>query len=83
MKLDLKDIKEEIIERAAEKLAERLFDEIKKNDGNVPYIPQRPFYPTVDQPVMYGCPTSFSPLTTTDFSQFFGNKDNEENKQGD
>lgn len=56
IKINLEDVKEQIIERTAEILAERLLKEIKKEGGNVPYIPPFPRYPMDMQPVMYGCP---------------------------
>ena len=56
IKINLEDIKEQIIERTAEILAKRLLKEIKKDEGNVPYIPPLPRYPIDMQPVMYGCP---------------------------
>jgi hypothetical protein len=53
--INIENIKEQIIERAAEKLAERLWREMEKEKGNVPYIPRRPF----GEAVMYGCPTDY------------------------
>ena len=58
IKINLEDVKEQIIERTAEILAERLLKEIKKDEGNVPYIPPLPRYPMDMQPVMYGCPVT-------------------------
>ena len=58
IKINLEDIKEKIIERTAEILAERLLKEIKKEEGNIPYIPPFPQYPMDMQSVMYGCPPS-------------------------
>lgn len=56
IKINLEDIKEQIIERTAEKLAERLLKEMEENEGNVPPLPR---YPMDMQPVMYGCPVRF------------------------
>ena len=65
MMLNIENIKEQIIERAAEKLAERLWREMEKEKGNVPYIPSRPPF---GEAVMYGCPTDYPdmpPITIT------------------
>ena len=62
--INLNDIKEQIIERAAEKLAQLLLNEIKNNGGTInPLYPFEtpPRYPMDMQPVMYGCIPQYGP----------------------
>ena len=67
IKINLEDVKEQIIERTAEILAERLLKEIKKDKCNIPYIPQLPRYPMDMQPVMYGCPVEHPSILDNPF----------------
>lgn len=65
--INLNDIKEQIIERAAEKLAQLLLNEIKNNGGTInPLYPFEtpPRHPMDLQPVMYGCIPQYGNVTS-------------------